>query len=456
MAATNQILIFSMPGMPSLVDQSELNLAGYEVVPVSQTQAVESWLATFLADDLMVIVHPSATDALKYSAEILKNHPSLPIILITNEINISLLKNALEIGIFDYITYPFDQSDLLQSIKHSLIRQTSWQEWNRFTRILANLVDGIIIVDLDGYLLMINRSARDIFSVGEGQFNGKTADEVLQHPDILDILKPQSTLPRQNEITLEDGRIYSAQASLIPEVGIAVVIHDITHLKELDRVKTDFVNTISHDLRSPLTAIYGFVSLIDRVGPINEQQADFIHHIQSSVQHITALINDLLDLGRVEADYDVLMQDVNLTEIIKQSIENLDYQISEKMQELVLSIPEEIPAILGNPLHLQRMVSNLLENAIKFTPSLGKINIQCRVETSQLIFVVTDNGPGIPLTDQPHIFDKFYRGTNISQNTQGTGLGLSIVKSVVDKHHGRIWLESSPTGTTFSVILPIK
>jgi two-component system, OmpR family, phosphate regulon sensor histidine kinase PhoR len=455
MAATNQILIFSMPEMSSLVDQSELKAAGYEVVPVSQTQAVESWLTTFLADDLMVIVHPSAADALKYSAEILENHPSLPIIIITNEVNTSLLKYALEIGIFDYITYPFDQSDLLQSIKHSLIRQTSWQEWNRFTRILANLDDGIIIVDLDGYLLMINRSARDIFSVDEDQFHGKTADEVLQHPDILDILKPQST-SRQSEITLEDGRIYSAQASLIPEVGIAVVIHNITQLKELDRVKTDFVNTISHDLRSPLTAIYGFVSLIDRVGSINEQQADFIHHIQSSVQHITALINDLLDLGRVEADYDVLMQDVNLKEIINQSIENLDYQISEKMQELVLSIPEEIPAILGNPLHLQRMVSNLLENAIKFTPPLGKINIQCRVETSQLIFEVADNGPGIPLADQPHIFDKFFRGTNISENTQGTGLGLSIVKSVVDKHHGRIWLESSPAGTTFSVILPIK
>jgi signal transduction histidine kinase len=102
------------------------------------------------------------------------------------------------------------------------------------------------------------------------------------------------------------------------------------------------------------------------------------------------------------------------------------------------------------------MVSNLLENAIKFTPPLGKIGAQCRVETSQLIFEVTDNGPGIPLADQPYIFDKFYRGSNLSQNTQGTGLGLSIVKSVVDKHHGRIWLESSPTGTTFTVILPIK
>jgi len=456
MAATNQILIFSMPGMPQLVDQSVLIAAGYDVVVVTQPQAVESWLATFLADDLMIIVHPSANEALIYSAEILEDHPSLPILLITNEVNLPLLKNALEIGIFDYLTYPFESASLLLSIKRSLVRQTSWQEWNRFARVLANLDDGIIIVDLDGYLLTMNRSARDIFSIGEDLIDGKTAGEVFHHPDILDLFKSQNTLPRQNEISLEDGRVFSVQASLIPEIGIAVVIREITHLKELDRIKTDFVNTISHDLRSPLTAIYGFVSLIDRVGPINDQQIEFIHHIQSSVQHITALINDLMDLGRVEADYDIQMQDVDLKEIINQSIENLDYQISEKMQEMVLSIPEEIPAILGNPLHLQRMVSNLLENAIKFTPPLGKISVQCRVETSQLIFEVTDNGPGIPLSDQPHIFDKFYRGSNISENTQGTGLGLSIVKSVVDKHHGRIWLESSPIGTTFTVILPIK
>jgi len=456
MAATNQILIFSMPGMPQLVDQSVLIAAGYDVVVVTQPQAVESWLATFLADDLMIIVHPSANEALIYSAEILEDHPSLPILLITNEVNLPLLKNALEIGIFDYLTYPFESASLLLSIKRSLVRQTSWQEWNRFARVLANLDDGIIIVDLDGYLLTMNRSARDIFSIGEDLIDGKTAGEVFHHPDILDLFKSQNTLPRQNEISLEDGRVFSVQASLIPEIGIAVVIREITHLKELDRIKTDFVNTISHDLRSPLTAIYGFVSLIDRVGPINDQQIEFIHHIQFSVQHITALINDLMDLGRVEADYDIQMQDVDLKEIINQSIENLDYQISEKMQEMVLSIPEEIPAILGNPLHLQRMVSNLLENAIKFTPPLGKISVQCRVETSQLIFEVTDNGPGIPLSDQPHIFDKFYRGSNISENTQGTGLGLSIVKSVVDKHHGRIWLESSPIGTTFTVILPIK
>jgi len=456
MASTYQILIYSSLGAELMLDHTVLLASGYDVVTVSQPQAAESWLSTFLTDDLLIIVNPSAPDALNYSKEILEIHPCLPIILVSSQPTISLFEQALKIGLFDYLTYPVDSSTLLLSVKRSLVRQNNWQEWNRFTRVLAELDDGILLVGLDGNVIMMNQSARNILSVKEDHIIGMTISEVVHHTDILDVFKSQDTLPRLYEINLEDGRIFNAQASLILQIGTAVVLHDITHLKKLDRIKTEFVNTVSHDLRSPLTSIYGFVSLIDRVGTINEQQADFIRHIQSSVQHITSLITDLMDLGRVEADYDIQMQDVNLNEIISQSIKYLDYQVSEKMQELVLSIPDQVPVILGNPLHLQRMISNLLENAIKFTPTLGKINILCRIETNQLILEISDNGPGIPLEDQPHIFDKFYRGSNLSQNIPGTGLGLSIVKSVVEKHHGRIWLDSSPAGTTFTVLLPVK
>ena len=171
---------------------------------------------------------------------------------------------------------------------------------------------------------------------------------------------------------MEDGRVYSAQSSLIPNIGIAIVMQDITHLKELDRIKTDFVNTISHDIRSPLTSIYGFIGLIDRVGPINRQQAEFIHHIQTSVQHITSLINDLLDLNRVEAGYDLQRTEVHFKDLLTQTINSLEYQISEKMQDVILSVPDDIPVVLGNPLHLQRMAGNLIENAIKVHPANGQ------------------------------------------------------------------------------------
>lgn len=322
-------------------------------------------------------------------------------------------------------------------------------------QVFNELDDGFILVDKDIRLLIVNRAARTIFNIGQMQVEGKPVDEVFSNPDLLDIFKPYQSMPFRNEITTQEGkRIFSAQASEIPSIGLAVLLHDITHLKELDRIKTDFVNTVSHDLRSPLTAVYGFIGLIDRVGPINQQQAEFIHHIQSSLQNITSLINDLLDLGRLEASQDILMVKVHLGEVIGQVLNNLEYQSSEKLQEISVNIPDDLPQVLGNPLHLQRMIGNLVENAVKFTQLAGKIEIRCRTEANQVVLEVADNGPGIPLVDQPHVFEKFYRAGNLSDVTNGTGLGLSIVKSIVEKHRGRIWLDSSPRGTTFTVILP--
>jgi two-component system phosphate regulon sensor histidine kinase PhoR len=311
-------------------------------------------------------------------------------------------------------------------------------------------------VDVNFRLLLVNRAVRKIFNVDQAKLEGKPVDEIFHHPELLDIFTPYRTFPYHNEISMEDGRVFSAQSSMIPGIGIAVTLHEITQLKELDRIKTEFVNTVSHDLRSPLTAVYGFIGLIDRVGPINQQQAEFIQHIQSSLQHITSLINDLLELGRLEAGYDVTMEEVNLADILNQALGNLEFQYNEKMQYVELTIADDIPPVLGNPLQLQRMGTNLIENAIKFTHPMGKVDIRLRVEGGQLILEVADNGPGIPLEDQPHIFEKFYRGSNLSQVTSGTGLGLSIVKSIVDKHHGRIWVDSSPGETTFTVILPLK
>jgi two-component system NtrC family sensor kinase len=449
-------LIYSLPESSELIDSSSLMQAGYEVVAVTQVQAVDSWLKTFLADSLMIVIDPSFDSGLRYSAHLLESYPYLSIILVSSDITFSNLKQALEIGLFDCLSLPLDSSTLLSTVQRSLTRQKHINEWYRFSRVLENLEDGVILTNNDGYLLMVNRSARKIFSLKETQIQGRLVGEILPLPDLLDMCKPHHTFPRRSEITLSDGRILNAQASLVPEVGLVIVMQDITHLKELDRRKTEFVNTVSHDLRSPLTAIYGFIGLIDRVGPINEQQAEFIHHIQSSVQNITSLINDLMDLDRLEAGYDIQMVDVNLSEIVHTSIDMLDYQLNEKMQELVQNIPADIPVIRGNPHQLQRMITNLIENAIKFTPPLGKICVQIRGEANQLFLEVSDNGPGIPLEDQPHVFEKFYRANNLSQTTPGTGLGLSIVQSIVEKHHGRIWLESTPRGTTFTVILPVK
>ncbi len=247
----------------------------------------------------------------------------------------------------------------------------------------------------------------------------------------------------------------NTQISPIEGVGNVVIMQDITHLKELERIKSDFVNTVSHDLRSPLTAILGYIELIDRVGPVNSQQKEFIQRVQSSVHSITALINDLLDLGRIEAGFDIQKDIISLDSIIHYSIDSLKGRTLSKGQQLEIMISNPLPHLLGNPIRLRQMVTNLLANAIKYTETGGLLKISAHAEAGQIILQISDNGPGIPDVDLPFIFDKFYRASNVPENTSGSGLGLAIVKSIVENHNGRIWVDSAiGHGTTFTVVLP--
>ncbi len=285
---------------------------------------------------------------------------------------------------------------------------------------------------------------------------GKPIRDVIQHPDILEIFEDeQHQLPSRREIDLDDGRVFNAQITPIQGIGVAVTMQDITHLKELDRIKSEFVSTVSHDLRSPLTAILGYIELIDRVGPVNDTQREFIRRVQASVSSITSLINDLLDLGRIEAGFDALKEVVRLEPIIRFAVESLRTRYDEKGQEVILDVPDQMPALLGNPVRLRQMVGNLVGNAIKYTQPGGKIIVRASAQEGQLIFQVVDNGPGIPPGEQVYIFDKFYRASNVNAETPGTGLGLAIVKSIVENHLGRIWVDSTMgQGATFTVVLP--
>jgi len=330
-------------------------------------------------------------------------------------------------------------------------------EREKLETILTQVEDGVIVVDHDGRLVLVNHTIRTALDLGEASLVGKPVRDIIQHPDLLEIFTEEKrTRPSRSEITLEDGRVFNAQVTPIPEVGLAVTMQDITHLKELDRIKSDFVSTVSHDLRSPLTAILGYVELIDRAGPVTEQQREFIRRVQFSVNNITALINDLLDLGRIEAGFDTRKEIVTVSPIIYYAVEGLRSRLGEKEQDLTLGIPDDMPAILGNPIRLRQLMGNLINNAIKYTPAHGTIGICAKAEHGQIIIQVSDNGPGIPPADQPYIFEKFYRASNVPADTPGTGLGLAIVKSIVDNHQGRIWVDSAiGQGTTFTVVLPI-
>ena len=330
-------------------------------------------------------------------------------------------------------------------------------ERNKYEALLRDIQDGVIVVDQDGRLMLMNSSASAAFDVNENELRGKLYQDAIQQADLLEILSQDDNLyPYRGEITLGDGRVLSAQVTPIPDVGRAVIMQDITYLKELDRIKSDFVSTVSHDLRSPLTAILGYIELLGRAGSLNAQQKEFIQRIQASVQNITSLINDLLELGRIEAGFDARKEIVPLSALVRYTVEGMQSQASLKEQILKLKLPVNQPHILGNPVRLRQMLTNLIGNAIMFTPKGGSINIEVNVEDDQIILQIRDDGIGIPGVDQPYIFDKFYRGSNVPVESAGAGLGLAIVKSIVENHHGRIWVEfAAGLGTNFTVVLPI-
>ncbi len=340
------------------------------------------------------------------------------------------------------------------AVENARLYQESEAERAKFETVLGQSQNGVIVVDEENCLLLANRSAQEIFGL-QGNILGRSAAEVFDHAALLELLREPGGSTRRDDIELEDGRVLAAVRSPIRGVGHAVILHDITHLKELDRIKSEFVTTVSHDLRSPLTAILGYTELIERAGPLTEVQAQFLSRVRMSVEQITALVTDLLDLGRIEAGLDTTKEDTPLATLAGYAVESIRALADAKGLELEAKLENGLPHVHGDPLRLRQMIGNLLENAIKYTPTGGRVCLEAGAEGDQIILQVSDTGPGIPPADQPYLFDKFFRASNIPNDAPGTGLGLSIVKSIVEQHNGRIWVDSRlGEGTTFTVVLP--
>jgi PAS domain S-box-containing protein len=416
-------------------------------------------------------------DELEIAAGLLERFPTLPVLLLLLHDSPEVVKKAIHIGVSDCLYAPLRIEEIMNTTENSIKRADRLGDWIRrevkrttdslqqrvnelqkLDTIVEHIEDGVIIVDERMNLLLINPAARRAFGLWQDDaVSGRQVTEILPHPDLRNLLQKSLRNPMpHNEITFEDGRVLSAQCTPIPRIGIAITMQDITYLKQIDRLKNEFVHTVSHDLRSPLTAILGYVDLLGRVGPINAQQQEFITRIHSSVQSITTLVNDLLELGRIEAGFDAQKEVVPLEGIIRYTLENLSCQISDKKLNVHLNLPRNIPQMRGNPIRLRQMLDNLIGNAIKYTPENGEITIEVEGQDEQVILRVSDTGPGIPPADQPHIFEKFYRASNVPKGVGGSGLGLSIVKSIVDNHQGRVWVDSMlGHGSTFTVVLPI-
>lgn len=333
----------------------------------------------------------------------------------------------------------------------------------RMEAILASSPDPVLVTDYQNHLLLANPAAWHLLGHKLREENHLPIEEYISQKELLDLLSSSDSDPGSAEIELEDNRTYFATASPIladgQQMGRVCVLRDITRFKELETLKSDFVSTVSHDLRSPLTLMRGYATMLQMVGGLNEQQMSYVHKINNGIERMTNLINNLLDLGRIEAGIGLKLEMVRVVDLAQQVVEGLQLQAAQKQMDLAVEDPKQpMPMIQADPALLQQALHNLVENAIKYTERGGKVRVKLSAHKDGVLFVVSDTGIGIAPVDQPRLFERFYRTSRREARKQrGSGLGLAIVKSIAERHGGRVWVESQlGQGSNFYLSLPLR
>jgi signal transduction histidine kinase len=298
-----------------------------------------------------------------------------------------------------------------------------------------------------------------MLGVAPDRIAGRSLAEAIAHEPLRRLF--ETGRPGIAELPLPDGR--TAQASLVAvsteygePVGLAAILRDITLLKNLEQMKNDFVNTVSHDLKSPIMAISMTAELLLKTAsdPGHRERCERI--LRSSKQ-MTELVTDLLDLGKIEAGLDVATERVDLALLIEETIGGPRALAEGKGIAIAVTAPPGV-AVLGTRARLAQVLANLVGNAVKYSRAGGRVRVTVAAAPSggPVRLEVTDDGIGIPARDLPHVFDKFYRVRNdATAGIAGTGLGLAITRSIVDAHRGRIGVDSAEgAGSTFWVELP--
>ncbi|MEZ4771472.1 MAG: ATP-binding protein [Caldilineales bacterium] len=341
--------------------------------------------------------------------------------------------------------------------------------------VLAGIGDGVIVVDTEAHLLLMNPVAARVFGLPSPPLGAGLAD-LLPGDEVLQVLEETAAsgqvvvreLPIASAGLGTDGQPRTFQALAAPllrpteageEVsGVVTVLRDITAQKELERMKSNFLSVVSHELKTPLHSIKGFVDIIlmGKTGPVTELQRDFLSTVKEQTGHLQRLIEDLLEFSRLESGQ-IKLRPVLLspTDVVASVADKLTPLAGNKGLTLALEV-NGLPEIEADPMRLEQVMTNLVENAIKFTPEEGRIVVTGTDCDDMIELVVADTGIGVPPDEQERIFDRFYQvDSSARRRYKGTGLGLTICKHIITQHGGQIWVETpAGGGSAFHVLLP--
>ncbi len=318
----------------------------------------------------------------------------------------------------------------------------------------------VIVSDMDGVVLLMNYAARQALGARQAVGTGMLLPHVIEEPLLRGLFQQaQATGQVQHaEIAPQIGKVFHATVTPIPGIGFVAVMQDITEFKRLSELKSEFVATVSHDIRSPLSTVLGLLEVITQIGPLTDQQHEFLVSAQQEVTRLIDLTKKLLDLGYIETGIDIEMEHCNLRQIIHNTLSGLQIQVEQHRHTLHVHLPDEPVWIRGSPIWLSRVIENLTSNAIKYTLPGGHISVSLACEGHEAVLRVQDSGIGIAPQDLPHVFDRFFRvRSEQTRDMEGSGLGLAIVRSIVERHEGRVWVESEPgRGSLFGAAWPLS
>jgi two-component system phosphate regulon sensor histidine kinase PhoR len=350
-------------------------------------------------------------------------------------------------------------------------------ERNRSSAILRSMVEGVAVIDAEERLVFYNRAFSEILIVDPANAEGRPLIEVVRNSDLVGLIRRalRGDEGLQSDVTMgiTQTRSFSITAAPVkaldaavsgrePQVkpsGAVVVLHDVTELRRLERVRQDFVANVSHEFKTPLTAIQGFAETL-LAGALDDPENNrrFLEIIRNHAIRLARLTNDLLKLARIEAGkMEVEFSSVGLLELIEGCTETTLLKANRKEITLEITVPPQLPAVRGDATLLRDVLQNLLDNAIQYTPARGHVSVIATAGPREAVVTVADTGIGIPLADSERIFERFYRvDAARSREAGGTGLGLSIAKHIVEAHGGKLWVESTVgQGSKFSFSLPL-
>ncbi len=439
-------------------------------------------------DLLLVDLKMPQMDGMELLQRVKKQVPDQIVVIITGHATIEAAVEAMKYGAYDFITKPFLPEQLRMVVKRALEkrgleiearqlreeREKSLKdiamEKSRIQTIIHCMASGVLVTDREQMVVLHNPALAHLFKISGEPLVGKP----LPHTPSLKILsdaiaqvlheeRPQ-TISQEFSLDDHDSVYLRTHTAAVTSGGGAVlgsvsVVQDITYLKALDQMKNEFVAMVAHELRAPLSAIQQQISVILQglAGTVTEKQQELLSRSQERADGLLNLIRDLLDISKMETGRSFQQKSpLDLFPLAEKTVELFMPQAQTKSQSLVLKAPSNIPLINADPQAMEEVLTNLISNAVKYTPENGDIQVLLKPEAEYLLIQVSDNGIGISQEDLDRIFDKFYRVKNEkTRKIVGTGLGLPIVKQLVEAHLGYIRVESQvDQGTTVNVLIP--